>query len=53
MTLDKVVEEVPEQEKLLVVMDANACTGRRVKGEVGCKNNITFGSYDRNALDDN
>ena len=37
MSLDRVVEEVPKHEQLFVLMDANARTGRREKGQVGRK----------------
>ena len=40
--LDRVVKEVPENEQLLVLMDANACTGRRggrrLGSELGVRN---------------
>ena len=35
--LDKAVEELPRHEKLFVLMDANARTRRREKGQVGSK----------------
>ena len=31
------MEEVPKQEQLVKFMDANACTGRRVKGGWGAR----------------
>ena len=34
-SLDRAVKEVPEHEQLFVLMDANARTGRREKGQVG------------------
>ena len=49
MILDIVVKEVPKQQQLFMFMDANACTGRRERGGVGCKINKSFGAYDRNA----
>ena len=52
-TLDRAVEEVPEREQLLVLMDANARTGRREKGGVGSKDNKILGAYGRDTLDDN
>ena len=36
-SLDRVVEEVPKHEQLFVLMDANARTGRREKGQVGSR----------------
>ena len=36
-SLDRIVEEVPKHEQLFVLMDANARTGRREKGQVGAK----------------
>ena len=52
-SLDKVVEEVPKHEQLLMLMDANARTGRRDNGQVGSKDSKILGTYDRDALNDN
>ena len=52
-SLDRVVEEVPKHEQLFVLMDANARTGRREKGQVGNKDSKIFGAYGRDTLDDN
>ena len=38
-SLGRAVKEVPGHEELFVLMDANARTGRREKGQVGSKNN--------------
>ena len=52
-SLDRVVEEVPKHEQLFVLMDANARTARREKGQVGSKDSKTLGAYDRDTLNDN
>ena len=53
-SLDKAVEDVPRYKQLLVLMDANARTGRREKGQqVGSKNSETLGAYGRDTLSDN
>ena len=52
-SLDRVVEEVPKHEQLLVLMDANARTGRREKGQVDSKDSKILGAYDRDTLNDN
>ena len=52
-SVDRVVEEVPEHEQLFVVMDANARTGRREKGQVGSKDRKILGAYGRDTLNDN
>ena len=52
-SLDRVVEEVPKHEQLFVLMDANARTGRREKGQVGSKDSKIVGAYGRDTLNDN
>ena len=52
-SLDEVVEEVPKHEQLFVLMDANARTGRREKGQVGSKDSKILGAYSRDTLNDN
>ena len=52
-SLDRVVEEVPKHEQLFVLMDANARTGRREKGQVGSKDSKIPGAYGRDTLNDN
>ena len=52
-SLDRVVEEVPKHEQLFVLMDANARTGRREKGQVGSKDSKILGAYGRDTLNDN
>ena len=52
-SLDRVVEEVPKHEELFVLMDANARTGRREKGQVGSKDRKILGAYGRDTLNDN
>ena len=44
------MEKVPKHEKLFVLTDANARTGRREKGEVGSKDIEILGVYGRDAL---
>ena len=46
-SLDKAVEEVPRHEQLFVLVDANACTGRKEKGQVGSKDSKILGAYGR------
>ena len=52
-SLDRVVEEVPKHEQLFVLMDANARTGRREKGQVGSEDSKILGAYGRDTLNDN
>ena len=52
-SLDRVVEEVPKHEQLFVLMDANARTGRREKGQVGSKDSKILDAYGRDTLNDN
>ena len=52
-SLDRVVEEVPKHEQLFLLMDANARTGRREKGQVGSKDSKILGAYGRDTLNDN
>ena len=42
-----------EHEQLFVLMDANARTGRREKGQVGSKDSKFLGAYGRDTLNDN
>ena len=49
-SLDRVVEEVPKHEQLFVLMDANARTERREKGQVGSKDSKILGAYGRDTL---
>ena len=51
--LDRAVKEVPRHERLFVLMDADARTGRREKGGVGRKDNKILGAYGRDTLNDN
>ena len=51
-SLDRVVEELPKHEQLSVLMDANARTGRREKGQVGSKDSKVIGAYGRDTLND-
>ena len=51
-SLDRAVEEVPKHEQLFVLMDANARTGRRDKGQVGSKDSKFLGAYGRDTLND-
>ena len=46
-SLDRAVEEVPRHEYLFVLMDANARTERREKGQVGSKHSKILGGYGR------
>ena len=43
----------PKHEQLFVLMDANARTGRREKGQVGSKDSKILGAYGRDTLTDN
>ena len=52
-SLDKVVEEVSKHEQLFVLMDANARTGRREKGQMGSMDSKILGAYGRDTLNDN
>ena len=52
-SLDRAGEEVPQHEQLFVLMDANAPTGRREKGQAGSKDSKTLGAYGRDTLNDN
>ena len=52
-SLERVVEEVPKHEQLFVLMDANARTGRREKGQVGSKDGKILGAYGRDTHNDN
>ena len=52
-TLDRAVKDVPRHEKLFVLMDSNARTGRREKGGVGSKDNKILGAYGRDIINDN
>ena len=52
-SLDRVVEEVSKYEQLFVLMDANARTGRREKGQVGSKDSKILGAYGRDTLNYN
>ena len=47
------MEEVPRHEQLFVLMDANARTRRREKGQVGSKDSKILGAYGRDTLNDN
>ena len=47
------MEEVPKHEQLFVLIDANACTGKREKGQVGSKDSKIFGAYGRDTRNDN
>ena len=47
------MKDVPRHEQLFVLMDANACTGRREKGGVGSKDNKSLGAYGQDTLNDN
>ena len=52
-SLDRVVEEVPKHEQLFVLIDANAYTGKREKGQVGSKDSKILGAYGRDTRNDN
>ena len=47
------MEEASRHEQLLVLMDTNARTGRREKGQVGSKGSKHIGAYSRDILNDN
>ena len=47
------MEEVHKYEQLFVLMDANARTGRREKGQVGSKDSKFLAAYGRDTLNDN
>ena len=51
--LERVVKEVPEHEQLLVLMDANARTGRRGEGKLRSEECKVLGAYGRDNLNDN
>ena len=51
--MERAVEEVPKHEQLVVLMDANARTGRREKGWVKSMDSTTLAAYDRDPLNDN
>ena len=46
------MEEVPKHEHQIVLMDANARTGRRKKGGVRSKHSTTLAAYGRDSLND-
>ena len=52
-SLDRVVEKGPKHEQLIVLIDANARTGRREKGQVGSKDTKILGTYGRDTLNHN
>ena len=52
-SLDRVVDEIPKHEQLFVLMDANARTGKREKGQVGSKNGKLLCAYGRDTLNEN
>ena len=47
------MKEVPEHDQLLVLMDANARTGRRGGGKLGSEECKGLGAYGRDNLNDN
>ena len=47
------MEEVPRNEQLFLLMDANTHTGRREKGQAGSNDSRILGGYGRNTLNDN
>ena len=47
------MEEIPNEEQLFELMDANAHTRRREKGGVGSKDKKSLDAYGRNTLNDN
>ena len=52
--LERVVKEGPEHEQFFVLlMDANACTGRRGGGKRGSEECKVLGAYGRDTLNDN
>ena len=44
------MEEVPKHEQLFVLMDVNARTGKREKGQMGSKGKKILGAYGRDTL---
>ena len=52
-SLDRAVKEVPRHEQLFVLVDANARTRRREKGQLGSKDSKVLGAYDRDTFNDN
>ena len=51
-SLDRAVEEVLKHEQLFVLMNTNARTRRREKGQVGSKDSKILGAYGRDILND-
>ena len=51
--LERAMKEVSEHEKLFVLMDANARTGRRGRGKMGREECKVLGAYGRDTLYDN
>ena len=47
------MEELPKHEQLFVLMDANARTGRREKGQEGSKDSKILCAYGRDTLKEN
>ena len=47
------MKEVPRDEQLFVLMDANSLTRRREKGGLGSKDNNILGAYGRDTFNDN
>ena len=47
------MEEVPQDEQLFLLIDANARTGRRKKGRAGRKDSKNIVAYGRDTLNDN
>ena len=47
------MEHVSKHKQLFVLIDANARTGRREKGQVGSKDSKILGAYGRDTLNDN
>ena len=45
--------DVPKHEQLFVLMDVNACMGRREKGQVGSKDRNIIGACGRDTLNVN
>ena len=52
-SLDRAVEEVSRHERLFMLMDANARTERREKGQVGSKDSKILGAYGLDTLNNN
>ena len=46
------MKEVPKHEQLVVLIEANPRTRRRVKGGVGSKDSKILGGYGRDTLND-